>query len=207
MTHREKQQGFTLVELLIATAFFSFILLFVTFGYVQINKAYNKGITVKKMHETARFLVEDISRALTSITSSVDPSGLIRIVPTANGGSLAVSDAVCYRWFTGFGSSPRLLKDTDGFGGLLGCPTNNDGLELVDDRIAIHEITIERINTNTKAYSICVIMSTDTDDLVAPYSSATPANSFCKGSVECNLINGDQYCDTVALSTVITLRR
>src|SRR5690554_8236963 len=66
---KDRQSGFTLVELLLATALFSFILLFVTTGFIQINRAYNKGITVKRMHQSAREIIDELSRALLESTS------------------------------------------------------------------------------------------------------------------------------------------
>lgn len=61
---RDKQQGFTIMELLIATTVFSTMMLLATAGIVQIGRVYYKGITSSRTQETARAIVNDISGVL-----------------------------------------------------------------------------------------------------------------------------------------------
>ena len=56
------QQGFTIVELMIATLIFAVIMLTVTYGIIQVGKTYNKGITETKTQATARAVLETISK-------------------------------------------------------------------------------------------------------------------------------------------------
>ena len=58
------QHGFTLVELMIATAVFSVILLLCTSGLIQIGRFYYKGITQSRTQEVARLVIDDISRSI-----------------------------------------------------------------------------------------------------------------------------------------------
>jgi len=53
--------GFTLVELMFASAVFSVILLICTIGIIQISKVYHKGITQSKTQEAARSIMDEIS--------------------------------------------------------------------------------------------------------------------------------------------------
>ena len=64
MSLNSDNKGFTLVELLIAISFFSFLLLFVTFGFVQVPRIFTTGITVKTIQETSRNIVEDVTRTI-----------------------------------------------------------------------------------------------------------------------------------------------
>ncbi len=57
-------KGFTIIELLIATAVFSVVLMLVTYGILQIGKSYYKGINATRTQEVARNVIEEISRAI-----------------------------------------------------------------------------------------------------------------------------------------------
>jgi prepilin-type N-terminal cleavage/methylation domain-containing protein len=73
---KKRQAGFTIIELLIATAVFSVILLVCAFALLQIGRTYYKGVTSTKVQETARSIMDDISRG---IQFSGDP-----IAPTSS---------------------------------------------------------------------------------------------------------------------------
>lgn len=62
MISLKKQNGFTILELMIATAIFSVILLIATYGLLQVGRMFYKGITVSRTQETARALMEEISQ-------------------------------------------------------------------------------------------------------------------------------------------------
>ncbi len=60
----DNEQGFTILELLIATTVFSVILLIATAGIVQIGRNYYKGITSSRTQETARAIEDEVTRAI-----------------------------------------------------------------------------------------------------------------------------------------------
>ncbi len=57
-------RGFTIVELMISTAVFSFILLITSAGVIAIGRAYYKSLTSTRVQESARSLMEDVSRSV-----------------------------------------------------------------------------------------------------------------------------------------------
>ena len=59
-----QEAGFTIAELMIATAVFAVVLLIVSFGILQISRTYYKGITSNKTQEAARSIIDDISRSI-----------------------------------------------------------------------------------------------------------------------------------------------
>lgn len=59
---RSRQSGFTIVELLVATAVFSVVLLLYISGLLQIGRIYYKGITMARTQERSRQVLDDISR-------------------------------------------------------------------------------------------------------------------------------------------------
>lgn len=59
---RQNQKGFTLVELLLATAVFSIALVAITAAIIQLFKAYQSGISIRKTQSTARIISEELTR-------------------------------------------------------------------------------------------------------------------------------------------------
>jgi prepilin-type N-terminal cleavage/methylation domain-containing protein len=83
--------GFTLIELMIASLVFSVILLGATTATIQIGRMYYKGIIMNRTQETARRLMDDISRPIQfagSTPRDVDPTPISGI-PT---GALCIGD-------------------------------------------------------------------------------------------------------------------
>ena len=60
---RDKQRGFTLVELMIASTAFSLVLLIASSTAVQIGKLYYKGLIQSKTQETARNIADEITQS------------------------------------------------------------------------------------------------------------------------------------------------
>ena len=58
------QEGFTIIELTIATTVFSMVLLLCSYGLIQIGRTYNKGVTTARTQEAARSIVDEISRSI-----------------------------------------------------------------------------------------------------------------------------------------------
>jgi prepilin-type N-terminal cleavage/methylation domain-containing protein len=82
VSHRQAQSGFTIIELLIATAVFAVVLLVVIAGVLQFTRQYYKGVISANTQSIARALVDDVTRGIQfggSASSSViaisDPSG------------------------------------------------------------------------------------------------------------------------------------
>jgi prepilin-type N-terminal cleavage/methylation domain-containing protein len=83
---KNNQRGFTVIELLIATAIFSVILLVCATAMIQIARTYQKGLIASRTQEVARTATDEISRAIQFVG--------VQVVPNANllppgGGSTA----------------------------------------------------------------------------------------------------------------------
>jgi prepilin-type N-terminal cleavage/methylation domain-containing protein len=68
---REKQTGFTIIELMISTVVFTLVLMMVTAGIVQISRMYYQGIISARTQDTARSIVEEISQSIQFSNQSV----------------------------------------------------------------------------------------------------------------------------------------
>jgi len=61
---KNKQQGFTIIELMISTVIFSVVLLMCMAGILQITRLYYRGVTQSNTQEVARAITNDISEAI-----------------------------------------------------------------------------------------------------------------------------------------------
>ena len=59
-----KQNGFTIVELLIASAVFSFVILGASVAIIQISRLYYKGIIVSNTQTSAKAILDSITQAI-----------------------------------------------------------------------------------------------------------------------------------------------
>lgn len=187
-------KGFTLIELLLAMTFFSLILMFVTASFLQVTRAYNKGITVKRVHESGRAVIAEMSRSLAQASS--EPGS----VQTGTG--CLISAGTRYRWNTGFhtttnpgGHGHAALSNGNDFSlvrdNVLTCGAAlnaNQVVNMLDDKVIVQNISVTQVGSAINTYSLSVSLS-----------------SRRGTSSTCDVIN-DTYCDTVTLSTVVSVR-
>lgn len=64
MTRRNKQHGFTVVELMLAMGGIAFLLLFVVFAILQVTGLYTKGIAIRQINQAGRQMTDEVSRAV-----------------------------------------------------------------------------------------------------------------------------------------------
>lgn len=62
MKVRNSQQGFTILELMIATLVFSVILLIATFSLLQVGRMFYKGVTLSRTQGVARSVMAEIAQ-------------------------------------------------------------------------------------------------------------------------------------------------
>ncbi len=58
------QQGFTIVELMVATAVFSMVMLVCSFAIVQVGRMYYKGVVTNRTQDAARTVLEDVAQTV-----------------------------------------------------------------------------------------------------------------------------------------------
>src|SRR5688500_10704829 len=74
-----KSSGFTLVELIVALAFFSFMLLIVSAGFLQIGRIYQSGVSLRRTQQAARSVTTEIAREVRGASSISSVSGVDRL--------------------------------------------------------------------------------------------------------------------------------
>lgn len=67
-----QQRGFTIIELMLAMAFITFILMFVVTSIVQLMGIYNKGLTLKSANQAGRTVSAEMQRSF----QAAKPSGI-----------------------------------------------------------------------------------------------------------------------------------
>jgi prepilin-type N-terminal cleavage/methylation domain-containing protein len=203
------QKGFTVIELLIATAVFGTVLLVVTIGILQLSRVYYKGITERNTQNAARTIVDMIAQGIQF------NGGNVTTTPgTPTPGS---SYAFCvgnqqYSFTTGFQVSdsyvaaqyktPHALVVRD----LPGCTSSSPaqtvtnttviGRELIPKGMRLSQMQVTSAGTDVYRISVKIVYG-DSDLLSNPNTT----NARCQG-----VRSGTQFCSISDLTTVVTKR-
>jgi prepilin-type N-terminal cleavage/methylation domain-containing protein len=68
MNHDNKQNGFTLIELMLAMTFIAVLLVAIAMTTIQISNIYSKGITLREVNQAGRAITDDLQRGIASST-------------------------------------------------------------------------------------------------------------------------------------------
>jgi prepilin-type N-terminal cleavage/methylation domain-containing protein len=69
----KSQSGFTIVELMIAVAVFSMVLILITTGILRFTRQYYKGVIEGQTQDVARAIIDDVTKSIQFSTGSVAP--------------------------------------------------------------------------------------------------------------------------------------
>lgn len=206
------KRGFTVVELILASAFFSFVMLFAIFGFIQINRSFTRGNTVKFVQNESRKLMEQITRDL---RQAVADSVQIRNAPIAQntGGRLCLGNNIRYGWDEHRGtpdpdtfstenfdrSAIMRVVDTETCDNKSGFNDENSSFTLPEN-LLIHDLEFTCTSLDdpcsSKTFNISLVVSTDQIDLLDTFGS----NASCKVTIK------SEFCDVVKFETAVTLR-
>ncbi len=225
---KSSQRGFTLVELLIASSVFSFILLGASAALVQIGRMYYKGVISSQTQGTARTVIDDISR---TIQFSGKDLNIVAIEPTQTDDSPRIgvfcigNDRYTYALnaqvndeVTGYepstSRSPHALFK-DRISGPNSCSSQEDGsepthLDITDPNTTANSDGRELLSEHMRVtnfsitpdgddvFNVSITIIYGDNDLLVP-DSENP--SGCSGNVV-----GGQWCAVSTLSTTVTKR-
>jgi prepilin-type N-terminal cleavage/methylation domain-containing protein len=208
--YRASAEGFTIVELLVATVVFSVVLLVATAGILQIARVYYKGVTESNTQNTARAIIDDISQgiqfsggAVSNATSGATGSNLYFCI-----GDTRVSYVQGWQVENNPVTAKNqgwhaLVQDTPagGCNGSTGAQVIRDnqavnGQDLMGVHMRLSALTVNAVGTNQ--YSIHVRVAYGDDDLL---NGPTTSTAACKG-----IRAGTQFCSVADLSTVVIKR-
>lgn len=204
---RRRQDGFTIVELMIATSVFSVFLLMITLVIVQISRTYTKGIVISKTQEAARAVTSEITRAIQFGGSSLS---LPPASPTAGTVYTFCAGSQRYTFVVGrqLKASPTaadqsahvLVADSVA----LGCPSGSLVItdtklqrELLGENMRLSNLSISQVGT-TNLYRVLVrVAYGNFDDLENP----TATTAQCR-----NTQGSSEFCAVSELVTTVQKR-
>jgi prepilin-type N-terminal cleavage/methylation domain-containing protein len=199
------QQGFTIVELMIATTVFAVVLLLCTYGLLEIGRTYYKGVTTSRTQETARIITDDVVEAL-----------------QFNGGQVEVGHPGWHCIGTKRYSYQlnRQLTDTNhalvtdvppasctaGTGALpIGGAIPADSRELLNVRTRLSRFDIVAVNSNG-LYRVTVRIVSGEDSMLVDRDGNGTINT-ADNPIECrNERTGSKFCAATELTTLVQKR-
>ena len=196
------KKGFTIIELMIATAFFSMLLFIIVLGFVQINRSYTRGITVKNTQSAARVIFDDIINTLRNtkagnFTFSSSPDFRLCAGDIRYGWNQYWIDQFTSE-NTAEGNVFSLLKSYDG----ASCSNDfseDESISPIQENLVVQYLGIEPVAGSSTTYRLEMVVSTR-ESVEGEDLEAYGQNALCKVGI------GDQYCDVVNLNTVVTMR-
>jgi len=202
ISHVSRASGFTIVELMIATAVFSTILVAITFGFMHFSGLYYKGVYASETQNVARDISDEVSNAVRfgtgepkTIPTGVDgdaPQQGADVVFCAGGYLFATKLGVQYTDNTtpGFYMEPQVGSNC-----VNGDASQRKQLLAKNMRVA----GIKFYQSQDNVYTFKITIAYGDDDLLT-------ANSDVGGSVQCKTGAGSTYCAVSSLITTIEKR-
>lgn len=189
-----KQNGFTIVELLIATSVFSVILLIMASGLLYIGKVYYRTVAQNKVQEASRSIIEDISRTIqfSGMSVSFDP-----IDPMTK--KLCAGNTIFLGHINQQVNASALqsgLTRTDGTCSAL----TPGGDELVPEGMFLHKLEI-REHASSSSWEIELqLVSLPEGEIIPGSDLFDESTGTCKGGP------GAEFCATSSLKTTVKKR-
>jgi Tfp pilus assembly protein PilV len=199
-----KSRGFTVIELLLAMTFLTFILLFVITATIQIMRVYNKGVATKTINQSGRTIVEEMSREIRGANPSTFNTSQM------SNGRLCLGE-VSYIWNLGNTMSGAnkytdntpisfvRVKDPSG----LYCdpsqtPTKAAATELISNTIWVQQVSvIQSVASDSSLVQLRIRLSTS--DINSP-------NVLDNGEYVCSGSRDGDFCAVVDFTTVAAIR-
>ena len=219
-----KEKGFTILEIMIATVVVSVILVLITSVMIGLQNLYNKGLNEERAQDNVRSIVDQIAQEIQASGSVVlDQPGIF--TATIAGTNYPVNayciGSVRYLFVTGLqlGSQTQqsLWRDSSDSGNkCVFTPTNSNlniiynnpnsivtdnGKELIANgaRLTYFKILPPFTYPNDPNYTIQLSIAYGNDNQLNPFPFTT-TNAKCNGGA------GDQFCATASLSTEVAQR-
>lgn len=204
---RNQSAGFTIVELMIATAVFGTVLLLITTAILQITRVYYKGITESRTQDTSRTIIDLVSQGIQF--SGGDVTTTIAS-PTAGSSYAFCVGGKQYSYTLGYQLSDNptatqtyhALVVDDLAGCTAGSTAQNvraatvSGRELVAPNMRLANLQVASAGSNLYRVTVRVVYG-DNDLLNNPNDQ----NASCRQAIA-----GRQFCAVSELSTIVTKR-
>lgn len=202
-----RAEGFTIMELMVATGVFGVVLLLITTAVLQISRVYHKGITEAKVQNTTRNIADTIAQNIQFNGGNVTQTPAD---PTSGSSYAFCVGNQQYSYVLGYQladnptstQTPHVLAEYN----LPGCTSASQpqnmrgnkisGRELLAPSMRLSRLSVTDVGRNLYKVNVRVVFGDD-DLLEDPNGS----NASCK-----NQRAGTQFCAVSELTTIVTKR-
>ena len=190
------------MELILATSFIAFILIFMLATMIQVMSNYNKGLAVKQINQTARTVAEEIGRLLQSTdTTAINTSRIANGRVCVGGVSYVwnIRNATTNRYTTG--TPVTFVRVNDAAGALCGAalPAVNaaNASELIGSQIWVQQMNVT-ISSNQRLADLTISLSTSAPN--QPTGTDVVLGTICDGGKD------SQYCAIGTFKTTVATK-
>jgi prepilin-type N-terminal cleavage/methylation domain-containing protein len=216
-----KQQGFTIIELMIATTIFSLILTMCMAGIMQITKMYYRATTQAKTREVARSIIDEIAETIRFSNQEIQIVGSVdgpQVDPASSNPdsahfclgakrySYAIDRQVSRSPSQSVGSKQQKhalwvdSSDCSGPADLEADTPSVGGKDLVPENMRLYDLRIELRDPVQRTYFVSVGVAYGDDDLLRVKQDNQDVLT-CEGAFV-----GVEFCATTTLSVTVQKR-
>ncbi len=216
----DKQRGFTIIELLIATLVFALVLVLITMSVLTFTKTYIRGVSQAATQTAARTILDNVSQSIQFSGNVVNPS----ITPGPDGAIGFCIGNHRYSYILGWQLTDGTPKTNahesnhvltlDSSSSCSGATAQLVGTELLSPRMRLAQLRIEQVQPDDPAvWRVTVRVVLGEDDLLCspsqPGECASQETSLPldRPDLSCKVaFTGSQYCAVSELSTIVKKR-
>jgi type II secretory pathway pseudopilin PulG len=225
-----RQAGFTIIELMIATLVFSFILIVITVGVMAFTNSYYKGVNSSTTQTATQGIIDDITQAI-----QFGGAGTVGLgsLPSAGTDGVFCAGSKLFIFSSGVEYNPSAPgAPSDGNWGLYmmnnpntasctkpGAPSGGSELLGSHMRLADFSLVQQDVSSPTSPWKVNIRVAYGDADLLCstslngnpggcnPGSANFPANkNFIDGQMQCRNQTGSQFCSVAVISAVAQQR-
>ena len=203
MMREQRRNGFTILELMIATVVFALVLLIVMGAIIQFGRIYYKGVIQSRTQERARAISEDVAKHI-QFSKSVTPPPVVPPPNLDTNLRYMCAGGKSYTFRLGqqrVGAEHSLISTNtcSPYGGMstlsLTGGASISATELLGERMQLVKLIVTPSGDDRYTVAVRVVYGEDTD-----FEGDNPANS-CKP-----IVFGGQFCAVSELTTTVTRR-
>jgi prepilin-type N-terminal cleavage/methylation domain-containing protein len=211
--NQTKSQGFTIIELLIATLVFSIVLVVILAAFVQISRLFYKGVNMSRTQEDTRAILQSIAG---DIQFSQNPPTTLTYITNNNRPATGVFCIGLHRYTYQLGyqlgsssiNNFGVMRDDVSFAS--GCNTSAPGtnpVEMLENGMQLNNLTVD-CSSGRCVVSIHVIFyGGPPNGIFSSASNPGSSTPWTEPDAECTgSLTDTQYCATADFSSTILQR-
>ncbi|HSX05756.1 MAG TPA: prepilin-type N-terminal cleavage/methylation domain-containing protein [Candidatus Saccharimonadales bacterium] len=221
---KQNQDGFTIVELMIATVVFSLVLLVITMGVLHFSNSYYKGVNSSATQQAAQNAIDTISQSLQfgsagSAGTDVAPAGAF----CAGSEIFIYTLGKVYPGGTPTGSNSGLYESSNTNAGTCDPASVTNftiGNELLGPKMRITNVSVINTDPSSNLWDVSLTVAYGDADLLCNTKLAAGVKGSCNNSspryalgdlvtgndVACHTDAGSQFCSVAKLETIAQQR-